>query len=98
MVCFIESFAASETPWEMTDTSRGSIRLSMLAITENSRLNPDFLVDTKSSETPPPSTPEIRQLTTAAAGDEEGKALRLAVKMVGSNGRMRRWCENGGGG
>lgn len=97
MVCFIESFAASETPWEMTDTSRGSIRLSMLAITENSRLNPDFLVDTKSSETPPPSTPENRQLTTAAAGDEEDKALRLAVKMAGSHGRMRRWCENGGG-
>lgn len=98
MVCFIESLAESDTPLEMTEVSSGSIRLSMLAITENSRLNPDFLVETKSSETPPPSTPEIRQLTEDEEVDEN--PLRLAGRMDGSHGRMRRWGwgEEGGGG
>lgn len=99
MVCFMESLAESETPLEMREASSGSIRFSILAMTENSRLNPDFLVETKSSETPPPSTPEIRQLTTKEAEAEvHENPLRLAVKMAGSNGRMRRWWENGGGG
>lgn len=63
MVCFMESLAESETPLEITELSKGSIRRSMFAITENPRSRPDFRVETKSSETPPPSTPDIRQLT-----------------------------------
>lgn len=38
----------------------------MFAITENPRSNFNFRVETKSSETPPPSTPETRQLTVVA--------------------------------
>lgn len=68
MVCFMESLAESETPLEITELSKGSIRRSMFAITENPRSRPDFRVETKSSETPPPSTPDIRQLT-ADAGE-----------------------------
>ena len=64
MVCFIESLAESETPLEITELSRGSIRLSILAITVNPRSKVDFRVETNSSETPPPSTPDIKQLTT----------------------------------
>lgn len=89
MVCFIESLAESDTPLDMAEASSGSILLSMLAITENSRLNPDFLVETKSSETPPPSTPEIRQLTADEEVDEN--PLRLPGRMDGSHRRMRRW-------
>lgn len=82
IVCFIESLAESETPLEMTEVSRGSIRLSMLAITKKPRSKLDFRVDTKSSETPPPL---LRQLTVTAAADETeggGRAKRL-------------WRENG---
>lgn len=65
IVCFMESLAESETPLDMREVSRGSICLSMVATTENSLWKkPAFLVETKSSETPPPSTPETRQLTT----------------------------------
>ena len=98
MVCFIESLVESETPLEMTKTSSGSIHLSILAIMENLRLNPDFLVETKSSETPPPATPEIRQLTADEEIDEN--PLRLPGRMDGSHGRMKRWrsAEREGGG
>jgi hypothetical protein len=65
MVCFMESLAESETALDITEVSKGSIRFSMFAMTENPRSSPEFRVDetTKSSETPPPSTPEIKQLT-----------------------------------
>lgn len=66
MVCFMESLAGSEIPLEITEVSKGSIRLSIFAITENPRSKPDCRVETKSSETPPPSTPDIRQLTRKA--------------------------------
>lgn len=82
MVCFMESLAASEMPLEITEVSNGSIRLSMLAITENPRSKPDFRVETKSSETPPPSTPDIRQLKMGA--EEERRRFLVA----------RRWREN----
>lgn len=94
MVCFIESLAKSETPLEITVVSRGSIRLSMLAITENSLSKPVFCVETKSSETPPPSTPETRQLTTVEV--EEGRVFFTAV--WGSNCRPRSWREIDEGG
>lgn len=94
MVCFIESLAESETPLEMTELSRGSIRFSILAITENPRSKPDLRVDTNSSETPPPSTPEMRHRIEAA---EQAKRRRWA-RNEGSNGRARRWREIGGGG
>lgn len=94
IVSFIESLAESETPLEITDVSRGSIRLSMLAITEKPRSKLDLRVETNSSETPPPSTPEIRQQT--VAGDfakrcrcEEGR--RRYREIDGSEG-------GGGGG
>lgn len=74
MVCLMESLAESETPLEITDVSRGSIRLSMFAMTVNPRSKVDFLVETKSSDTPPPSTPETRQVTTDA---DEAKRRRL---------------------
>lgn len=80
----MESLAESETPFEMTELSSGSILFNILAMTENSRPKPDFLVETNSSETPPPSTPETRQLI----------AERLFGD-AGSKGRMRRWWENG---
>lgn len=92
MVRFIESLAAADTPLEMTEESSGSMRLSMLEITENSRSKPDFRVETNSSATPPPSTPEIRQLKTV------GEAERFLVVVAGSNGRRRRWRERKGGG
>lgn len=40
--------------------------LEHITITENLRLKLDFRVETKSSETPPPSAPDIRQLTRKA--------------------------------
>lgn len=89
IVCFMESFAESETPLEITTVSRGSIRLSILAITENPRSKLDLRVETNSSETPPPSTPEIRQET--LAGD-------LAKRCLCKEG-VKRWCrENSAGG
>lgn len=92
MVCFIESLAQSETPLEITDVSRGSIRLSILAITKKPRSKSDLLVETNSSETPPPSTPEMRQLTVAA---DLAKRRRCRE---GRRGRARRWRESGAGG
>lgn len=73
--------------------SRGSIRFSMLAMTEKPRSNPDFRVETNSSETPPPSTPDMRHLT---AGDE--LVAKRRRRKEGSRGRTRRWREIGGGG
>ena len=64
MVCFMESLAESETALDTTEVSKGSIFFNMLAMTENPRSSFEFRVEMmKSSETPPPSTPEIRQLT-----------------------------------
>lgn len=60
-------------------------------MTENPRSNPDFLVETKSSETPPPSTPDTRQQRSAG-----GRLFKAAE--AGSSGRARRWRENGGRG
>lgn len=93
MVCFMESFAGSETPLEITEVSRGSIRFNMFAITENPRSKPDLCVETKSSETPPPSTPEIRQLTVKAC--ETGRrflaASRWREKREGEGGGWEGW-------
>lgn len=50
IVCFMESLAASETPFEMTELSRGSMRRSMLAMTVKPRSKVDFRVETTSSE------------------------------------------------
>ena len=62
MVCFMESLAESETPLEMTELSRGSIRRSMLAMTVKPRSKVDLRVETRSSEEKKPSTPpETRQ-------------------------------------
>lgn len=86
IVCFIESRAESETPLEMTELSSGSIRLSMLAMTEKPRSSEDLRVETKSSETPPP-----RQLTVAA--EEEAGAPRR-----GATDKRRRGRSGSGGG
>lgn len=88
----MESLAESETPLEITEVSNGSIFFNMLAMTENSRSNEtDLRVDTNSSETPPPSTPDIRQLTIATG---PGRFLEAVMaEKEGGKGRMRRWWE-----
>lgn len=55
----MESFADSETPLDISEVSRGSIRFNMVAMTANSLENSDLRV----SESPPPPTPETRQPT-----------------------------------
>lgn len=59
-------------------------------MTMNPRSKVDFRVDTKSSDTPPPSTPEIKQLTTEA---DEAKRRRLTAR--DKEGRSKR--DEGGG-
>lgn len=82
MVCFIESLAESETPFEITDVSRGSMFLSILAITEKPRSRLAFWVETNSSETPPP----LRQHTATA---EDGRDRRLATAAARKRGKVR---------
>ena len=48
MVCFMESLAAGDTPLEMAELSRGSMRRSMAAITVKPRSK--LRVETASSE------------------------------------------------
>lgn len=77
----MESLAESETPLEIIELSNGSILFNIFAMTENSRPKSDFLVNTNSSGTPPPSTPEIKQLITAGN-------CRFLAEIDGSKRRM----------
>ncbi|KAF4390691.1 hypothetical protein G4B88_015581 [Cannabis sativa] len=90
----MESLAESETPLEITEVSRGSIRLSILAITEKPRSKVDLRVETNSSETPPPSTPEMREQTLTTGDDDLAKRRRCKE----GRKRCREKEESGDGG
>lgn len=80
----MESLAESETPLEISEVSRGSMRFNMVAMTANSLENSDFLV----SESPPPPTPDMRQPTTRRR--EEEATTALAEEEVGGEERKGR--------
>ncbi|KAJ4826446.1 hypothetical protein Tsubulata_013638 [Turnera subulata] len=84
MVCFMESLAESDTPWDITELSSGSIRFSMFAITENSQSS--FRVETESF--PPPL---LRQRTVRFLAAEEESCWWWCW-------RTRPWRESRGGG
>lgn len=89
IVCFIESFADSETPLEITEVSRGSILFSIFAMTENPLSRVDLRVETNSSETPPPSTPEIRHVTFPEDGDLAKRRRCSEICDAGGDGDWR---------